>query len=57
MNQQIRNTIENLLFNELKGSTGIVESCEKSGIVRLCNLAQRHNDKSQAKDKALINAR
>ncbi|MBQ8677748.1 MAG: hypothetical protein IJ529_04710 [Alphaproteobacteria bacterium] len=56
-NQQIRNTIENLLFNELKGSTGIVESCEKSGIVRLCNLAQRHNDKSQAKDKALINAR
>lgn len=56
-NQQIRNTIENLLFNELNDSRMIIESCEKSGIARLCNLAQKRNDKSQVKDMALTNMR
>lgn len=55
--QQIRNKIENLLFNELNKNTTIIESCEKSGIARLCNVAQRHNGQSQAKDKAIINTR
>lgn len=40
INQQIRRTIENLLFNELKGSPIVIESCEKSGISRLHNLAR-----------------